>query len=293
RRWQAGRQQRARRRQGRRTPQAPHRRARLRGARRDDPLRRDPASLDRAQENRLSPGSQGSKGRRAHRHPEPLLMRTVIAIFPLALALATSATADAAPRKKPPKEDKSPEQKEADRHFKSGVALFKEQKYAEALAEFERAYEIAPHPLVLYNIAGCHRELSHYADAVKFYGRFLAEGKGKVPGARLTAAQTELDAILARIARVTVTFSPSDGATLILDGPRLGSLLDMPLILPPGEHKFLARAPGRKDVERTLRLASGDEVTIELTLPELPPEKPAVSQPIAVIVPAPATPRRY
>jgi hypothetical protein len=164
------------------------------------------------------------------------------------------------------------EQKEADRHFKSGVALFKEAKYSEALAEFERAYEIAPHPLVLYNIAGCHRELSHYADAVKFYNRFLSEGKGKVPAARLTAAQAELDSILARIARVTVTVAPSDGATIIVDGNTLGTLVEMPLMLPPGEHKLVARATGYKDVERTVRVASGDELTVELTLVALPPE---------------------
>src|SRR5512147_1583179 len=112
------------------------------------------------------------------------------------------------PRKPPPTKPDEPakhEQAQADRYFKSGVQLFKEGKFSEALAEFTRAYEIAPHPLVLYNIAGCHRELSHYGEAVSFYERFLAEGKGQVPAARLTAAQTELDGILARIARVTVT----------------------------------------------------------------------------------------
>ncbi|MDB4957497.1 MAG: TonB-dependent receptor [Myxococcales bacterium] len=184
----------------------------------------------------------------------------------------------------------SKQQAEADRYFKSGVALFKESKFSEALAEFERAYEIAPHPLVLYNIAACHRELSHYGEAVKYYGRFLEEGKGKVPAARLSIAQTELDGILARIARVTVSFSPSDGATLIVDGNALGTLLDMPLILPPGEHHFIARAPGRKDAERTLRVASGDSLTIELTLAELPPEKPLIERPV-IAPPLPGPPR--
>jgi tetratricopeptide (TPR) repeat protein len=81
-------------------------------------------------------------------------MRTLA--IPLLLGLLAT-TADAAPRAKkrpaPRAPARTPVQKEADRHFKSGVALFKEAKYAEALAEFERAYEIAPHPLVLYNIA--------------------------------------------------------------------------------------------------------------------------------------------
>src|SRR5690242_18477106 len=142
---------------------------------------------------------------------KPLLLAAL-----LLAAHATPARAD-----KPATTD---DQKEADRHFKSGVALFKELKYAEALAEFERAYEIAPHPLVLYNIAACHRELSHYGEAVKFYERFLSEGEGKVPAGRLKEAKSELDGVLARIARVTVTIRGGEGAKVILDGNELGTM---------------------------------------------------------------------
>ena len=194
-------------------------------------------------------------------------MRRTIIIALLALSIPAYA--------KDPKKP-SAEQKEADRHFKSGVALFKEGKFKEALAEFERAYEIAPHPLVLYNIAGCHRELSSYGEAIKFYERFLKEGKGQVPPARLTTAQTELDAILARIARVTVVIQGPPYATLILDGAPLGTMpIPMPLVLPPGEHKVVARADGFKDAERTLRVASGDEAEISLTLSEVPKKEEA------------------
>jgi hypothetical protein len=201
------------------------------------------------------------------------------------VVLASAVPADAKPKKKkkapakkepkkspkadPPDKVPSSEQKDADRHFKSGVELYKEQKYTEALAEFERAYEISPHPLVLYNIAGCHRELSQYQQAVKFYKRFIAEGKGQVPGPKLTTAQTELDQILARIARVTVTVSP-DGATLIVDEQELGTLVEMPIVLPPGEHRLVARMTGRTDAVRVIRVASGDELTVDLATTELP-----------------------
>jgi hypothetical protein len=175
-----------------------------------------------------------------------------------------------------PKAGQTAEQKEADRHFKSGVALYKEAKYAEALAEFERAYEIAPHPLVLYNIATCHRELSHYGEAVKYYERFLAEGKGKVPPARLKEAQTELDGVLARIARVTITIKGGEGAKVILDGAELGTMpIDGPLIVPPGEHRIVVRAEGKQAAERSLRVASGDEVEVTLQLHD-EPKRPVV-----------------
>jgi len=192
-------------------------------------------------------------------------------------ALGTPTARAAPPPKAPPSakpEAKSSEQKEAERHFQSGVQLFKEAKYAEALAEFERAYEISPQPLVLYNIAGCHRELSHYREAVSYYRRFLTEGKDKVKPARLATAQSELDGILARIARVTVTVTPGvSGVSLILDGTPIDQP-EMPLILPPGEHRLVARAEGRTETERSLRVASGDELAVELVLAERPPPPP-------------------
>jgi hypothetical protein len=205
--------------------------------------------------------------------------------------------ATAAPRKQARPGQKTPQQKEADRHFKSGVALFKEAKYAEALAEFERAYEIAPHPLVLYNIAGCHRELSQYREAVATYQRFLSEGKGKVPAARLTTAQSELDGILARIARVTVTVKPAlSDVTLIVDGTPLDKV-EMPLILPPGEHRVVVHSAGHQDSERSVRVASGDEIAVDLALAELPPPPPTTvaepaTEPAASVreAPAPAVP---
>lgn len=204
---------------------------------------------------------------------EPRIVLVVLGLATATVELCAAPDAHArAPRKADPKArpKKNPKQKEADQRFKRGVALFNEAKYVEALAEFERAYEIAPHPLVLYNMAGCHRQMSHYADAVSYYRRFLAEGKGVVPAARLTAAQSELDATLLLIARVTVTVSPAiDGTTVLLDGAPLDTSA-MPLILPPGEHRLTARAAGRPDAERTVRVASGDEVAVELVLTQPP-----------------------
>jgi hypothetical protein len=145
---------------------------------------------------------------------------------------------------------------------------------------------------VLYNIAGCHRELSRYAEAVKFYTRFLAEGVGKVPPNRLADAQKELDGIFALVARVTVKVEPAAGATLFLDGAQLGPLpLDMPLILPPGEHQLRARAPGRPDAERGLRLASGDELLVELAFPApAPKDAPPTTGPNDPTPPSPTGP---
>ena len=196
--------------------------------------------------------------------------------FAVILAMSSVAsTSGAAPhkKKKPPatKDEKTAEQKEADRHFKSGVALFGEQKFSEALAEFDRAYEISPAPIVLYNIAACHRELSHYSEAVKYYRRFLDEGADKAPADRIVAAKAELDGILQRIARVSV--SAPDGAEVLVDGQSVGTMpLDMPLIVAPGEHKVVVHLEGKKDGDKNLHVASGDEVAVTIKLGDLPKE---------------------
>jgi hypothetical protein len=198
------------------------------------------------------------------------------------------------PKAPAPEEPKAPEvQKEADRHFKSGVALFKDAKYTEALAEFERAYELSPHPLVLYNIAGCHRELLHYAEAVRNYQRFMIEGQGKVSASRLATAQAELDGLLTMIGRVIVTVTPAtDAAALIVDGAPLDKP-EMPLILPPGEHRLVARATGRRDAERTVVVGPGDKLAVELALGDLPLAPPGkVVTGVGVVRPQPASPSR-
>jgi tetratricopeptide (TPR) repeat protein len=182
---------------------------------------------------------------------------------PLFLICLAAAPALAAPKPKV----QTAEQKEADRHFKSGVGLYSEQKFAEALAEFQRAYDIAPAPIVLLNIAACQRELSHYGEAIAAYKRFLDEGAAKAPKEKLAAAKADLDALLARIARVTVTTSPP-GGTITVDGAPAGT--EMPLLLAPGEHKLTAHLDGRKDADKALRVASGDEVDVELTLADAP-----------------------
>jgi hypothetical protein len=212
-----------------------------------------------------------------------------LAVLAIALGISAPVAAAGPARPAPAPTPQAQLQKEADRHFQRGVALFRAASYAEALAEFARAYDIAPHPLVLYNIAECHRELLHYAEAVAAYRQFLVDGADQVPAARLATAQTELTALLALVARVTVTVAPwSDDVVVILDGAPLLSPV-MPLIVAPGEHRLIARAAGKQDAVRALKLGAGDALTVELVLgalPVTPPGAPVVERAAPVRAPA-------
>ena len=184
------------------------------------------------------------------------------ALLSLAVTLVSGAVLAAPARA----DDARTTKREADRHFKTGVKLFEEAKYSEALAEFEQAYALASHPLVLYNLASTHRALSQYSQAVDFYNRFLTEGKGVVKPAQLAKGQRELDDVLRLIARVDVTTSP-EGAKVDVDGREIGPTpLGQPLILGPGDHVVSATLDGYQKAERSFRVAAGDTLAVALTL---------------------------
>jgi len=172
--------------------------------------------------------------------------------------------------------------READRHFKTGVELFDERKFAEALAEFEQAYALKPHPLVLNNLAAAHRALSQYDQAVDFYNRFLIEGEGKLSAAELQRGRAELDDLLRLVARVEVITAP-EGAQVQVDGRSIGQTpLDEPLILGPGDHTLQARLAGHDPAERKVRVAAGDTLRVEFDL--------QAEKVVATVVPAPEEP---
>jgi tetratricopeptide (TPR) repeat protein len=58
--------------------------------------------------------------------------------------------------------------------FNDGNAAYEQGDFRQALAAFEAAYQLAPLPGFLFNVAQCHRQLGNYAHAASSYRRFLA-----------------------------------------------------------------------------------------------------------------------
>jgi iron complex outermembrane receptor protein len=62
---------------------------------------------------------------------------------------------------------------EAKAHFKKGMQAIADGKYEEGISELQRAYEIRPHPNVLYNIARAYAESGDLEGAVANYQKYL------------------------------------------------------------------------------------------------------------------------
>jgi len=81
--------------------------------------------------------------------------------------------------------------------FDEGVRLANEGRFASARAVFRSAYELQPHPSVLYNIAQCEVRLGDTASAVATLERFLETGASDIPQEQRQAVRMQLDELRA------------------------------------------------------------------------------------------------
>ena len=81
--------------------------------------------------------------------------------------------------------------------FDEGVRLANEGRFASARAVFRSAYELQPHPSVLYNIAQCEVHLGDTASAVATLERFLETGASDIPQEQRQAVRKQLDELRA------------------------------------------------------------------------------------------------
>jgi tetratricopeptide (TPR) repeat protein len=63
----------------------------------------------------------------------------------------------------------------AKKAFGEGKTLFELGKFEQALVHFQRAYELKPVPLLLFNIGQCHRQIGNHQEAVFTLTSFLEQ----------------------------------------------------------------------------------------------------------------------
>ncbi len=190
----------------------------------------------------------------------------------IALSAAAGANVDAAPRAPADATAK----KVAGEHYRKGVAFYKEENYAAALAEFTAAYDAHRSFEVLFNVGLCERRLFRYGRAIATLNRYLEEGGKKVPRERRASVALELEQIRSLVAPITVTTEP-EAAALSVDGERAGvTPLKEPLVLGPGKHVLRATRDGSLPAERAIDVVSGAAQAVTLTLAPEVDTRPAI-----------------
>jgi tetratricopeptide (TPR) repeat protein len=157
---------------------------------------------------------------------------------------------------------------EARQRFQKGVQLFHEWSFEAALAEFRKAYQLAPSYRVLYNIAQVHYELHNYVDALKAFRQYLNEGGHDVSADRRAQVEAEIRKLEGRVGYLEIVANVDSGQVAIADVP-VGLLpMKAPILVNPGVRRVSVTKPGFGTTARNVTIAGGDHAQVQLELNE-------------------------
>ena len=155
----------------------------------------------------------------------------------------------------------------AKKNFESGLRLYGESSYAEALIAFEQSYRLGGRPSALKNIAQCHRNLKHFVDAYEAYEQMLARHDALISAPDKKAVQQALDELGVLTATVTVDVNEPD-AEIELDGKSVGRapMTKPKRIAATGGHTVRVTKPGFSPFEQTFTVDSQQNKKVEAKL---------------------------
>jgi hypothetical protein len=150
--------------------------------------------------------------------------------------------------------------------YAEGKAAFTAEDWPKALADFERAYQAYPLPLMLFNIASAYERMGDLPTALERYKTFVQTGKDSDGDAGRKVK--ELEGRLAGWVSARVTSRPS-GAQVRVGDPRFPPRAQTPatLLLPPSQDVTLTLSlSGYEEARLVRRFAPKEAPTVEATL---------------------------
>ena len=150
--------------------------------------------------------------------------------------------------------------------FQLGTSEYGIGNYEDAIDAWQRAYDLDPQPLILFNIGQAYERLGRLVEAVETIERFLMTAS---PDDRYREDGTiMLEGMRRRLERTGIVIhSNVDGAAILIDGedvartPRRDRLQ-----VTPGAHHVVVRYEGYRDYELNVTVPDGREIAIDAHL---------------------------
>jgi tetratricopeptide (TPR) repeat protein len=125
----------------------------------------------------------------------------------------------------------------AEKHYNKGMTAYSLGHFRAAIEEFEKAYEIKPEPIFLYNIAQSHRQNGNPQQAVFFYRRYLdADPNAKNRPAvekRISEMEAQLNARKDKDAAKASPIEPSPAPPVVASQPVATAAAPAPVAVTP------------------------------------------------------------
>lgn len=156
---------------------------------------------------------------------------------------------------------------EAQGHNRRAHELYRQGNHEAALAEFLRAYEIAPRFEVLFNIGQISLILRRFPATVRAFEQYLADGGDWVPLERRTRLERLLADLWSRVGELRVEVTRPEAASVYVDGTEVGRTpLTEPLLVEAGLHIVEVRAEGFLPHSQEMVVAGGATVEVRVSL---------------------------
>ena len=173
---------------------------------------------------------------------------------------------------------------EAQRRFQRATELYEENNLPGALAEFRKAYSLAPHYRVLYNIGQLCVLMQDNPCAYGAFSQYLAQGVGEIPERRRQEVQRDLARLQARVARLRIV-ADRPGAFVTVDDVSVGTTpLTEPVLVAAGRPRVRVTLEGYLPATQVVEVAAMETARVEIHLvPASPPsvreESPVTARP--------------
>lgn len=171
---------------------------------------------------------------------------------------------------------------EAQEVFKRGQGYFVEGRYSEAAVEFLNAFQLDPHPAIMYNVARAHEEMGQLIKALQYYRVALSLKPSPAVKDELERKIAELEVVLRADGvdvlnldtatwvpkgQVSISSNPP-GAQVFINGDAAGRTPMDARTLPQGEYVIRLTRKGFQPEERRLEVVGGKSYVLS---PELRP----------------------
>lgn len=171
---------------------------------------------------------------------------------------------------------------EAKQHSDNGLALYKEARYAEAIAELEKAIslsiKLAPEKagVVNYNLGQAYEKQGDIGGAVKAYKEYLRLVPKATDRAAVQTIIANLESRLAKGVQELAVSSDPTGSNVAVDG-KLRATTPVTMELPFGAHELELSHEGYDSAKRTVELTPQSAVKLDISLAKkaAPPPPPA------------------
>lgn len=153
--------------------------------------------------------------------------------------------------------------------FSEGVTHARLKQWELALAAFEAAFNIAPKPTVLFNLATAQMRCGKLLASTANFRRFAALEDASISRVQRHAAEVQVTQIEQRIPRLRVEIDGlKDGDRVLLDKARLyPDELGHDMWLDPGVHTVRVDRPRGSQEVRTIAVTEGQVRVLAFRLP--------------------------